>query len=119
MNINAKLGALFLVPVLATLAGCLPQNTQTQGLNNAQSVNDPCAPSATSDLIATGRSLLEIANSVLETKQSFDGNTTNYAQRVQAAENANKINSGHNLLNNVENLSGGATGPCVPASASN
>ncbi|MGK8440253.1 hypothetical protein ACRS3X_23435 [Ectopseudomonas hydrolytica] len=117
MNIKGRLGALFIAPMLATLAGCLPQNAQNQGLHNTQMANDPCAPSATSSLVATGRSLLDIANSVLETQQSFNGSSTNYAQRVQAMENAQKLNQGHNVLNSVENLAGTANAPCVPAAA--
>ncbi len=115
MNIKGTLGALLMAPVLATLAGCLQQNTQAQGLQNTQLANDPCAPSATSNLIATGRSLLDIANTVLETQQSFNGNSATYAQRMDVAENAQKVNQGHNVLNNVESLAGGTNQPCVPA----
>ncbi|ERH47474.1 hypothetical protein ACIGKM_17170 [Ectopseudomonas toyotomiensis] len=115
MNTKGTLGVLMSVAVLASLSGCLAQNTQTQGLHNTQLANDPCAPSATSNLIATGRSLLEMANTVLETQQSFNGNTATYAKRMEVAENAQKVNQGHNVLNNVENLAGAGQQPCVPA----
>ncbi|MBG0841724.1 hypothetical protein [Ectopseudomonas toyotomiensis] len=119
MNIKGTLGVLMSATVLASLSGCLAQNTQTQGLQNTQLANDPCAPSATSNLIATGRSLLDMANTVLETQQSFNGNTATYAKRMEVAENAQKINQGHNVLNNVENLAGAGQQPCVPAAPAN
>nr|WP_059392282.1 hypothetical protein [Pseudomonas toyotomiensis] len=119
MNIKGTLGVLMSATVLASLSGCLAQNTQTQGLQNTQLANDPCAPSATSSLIATGRSLLDMANTVLETQQSFNGNTTTYAKRMEVAENAQKVNQGHNVLNNVENLAGAGQQPCVPAAPAN
>ncbi len=118
MNVKGTCGALIALPLLATLAGCLPQNTQSQGLNNVQTANGPCAPSATADLISTGRSLLAITNSVLETQQNLSGNSAGYTQRVQAAENAGKVNQGNKVLDNVESLTGGANTGCVPASAS-
>ncbi|RRV27862.1 hypothetical protein EGJ23_07510 [Pseudomonas sp. o96-267] len=117
MNIKGTLGALMSVAVLASLSGCLAQNTQTQGLQNTQLANDPCAPSATSNLIATGRSLLDMANTVLETQQSFNGNSATYAKRMEVAENAQKVNQGNNVLNNIENLAGAGQQPCVPAAA--
>lgn len=119
MNIKGTLGVLVSAAVLASLSGCLAQNTQTQGLQNTQLANDPCAPSATSNLIATGRSLLDMANTVLETQQSFNGNTATYAKRMEVAENAQKVNQGHNVLNNVENLAGAGQRPCVPAAPAN
>nr|WP_100548864.1 MULTISPECIES: hypothetical protein [unclassified Pseudomonas] len=119
MNIKGTLGVLMSATVLASLSGCLAQNTQTQGLQNTQLANDPCAPSATSSLIATGRSLLDMANTVLETQQSFNGNTATYAKRMEVAENAQKVNQGHNVLNNVENLAGAGQQPCVPAAPAN
>ena len=115
MNTKGTLSVLMSAAVLASLSGCLAQNTQTQGLQNTQLANDPCAPSATSNLIATGRSLLEMANTVLETQQSFNGNTATYAKRMEVTENAQKVNQGHNVLNNVENLAGAGQQPCVPA----
>ncbi|MCW1938548.1 hypothetical protein DP090_017630 [Pseudomonas sp. MDMC216] len=115
MNIKGTLGALMSAAVLASLSGCLAQNTQTQGLQNTQLANDPCAPSATSNLIATGRSLLDMANTVLETQQSFNGNSATYAKRMEVAENAQKVNQGNNVLNNIENLAGAGQQPCVPA----
>ncbi len=117
MNSKGTLGVLMSVAVLASLSGCLAQNTQTQGLQNTQLANDPCAPSATSNLIATGRSLLEMANTVLETQQSFNGNSATYAKRMEVAENAQKVNQGHNVLNDVENLAGMGQQPCVPAAS--
>src|SRR5690606_1647048 len=107
MNITGRSLAIALsTAALASLSGCLAQNTQPQDQQNAQLATDPCAPSATSSLIATGRSLLDIANSVLETQNNLNGNSATYAQRVQVAENAQKVNQGHNVLNNVENLAG-------------
>lgn len=118
MNIKGTLGVILSAAALASLAGCLPQNAQTQGLQNTQLSNDPCAPSATSSLIASGRSLLDIANTVLETQQSINGNSATYAQRVQVAENAQRVNQGNNVLNNIETLAGQTQQPCVPAAAS-
>ncbi|MFI8981938.1 hypothetical protein [Ectopseudomonas khazarica] len=113
MNINGSLGLVLGAAVLTALTGCLPQNTQSQGLQNAQMANDPCAPSATSSLIETGRSLLDMANTVLETQQSFNGNSATYTQRIQVAENAQRVNQGQNVLNNVEKLAGTNQQPCV------
>lgn len=113
MNINGSLGLVLSAAVLTALTGCLPQNTQSQGLQNAQMANDPCAPSATSSLIETGRSLLDMANTVLETQQSFNGNSATYTQRMQVAENAQRVNQGQNVLNNVEKLAGANQQPCV------
>ncbi|MDG9760358.1 hypothetical protein N7365_19900 [Pseudomonas sediminis] len=115
MNIKGTLGVFMSAAALASLSGCLAQNTQTQGLHNTQLANDPCAPSATSNLIATGRSLLDMANTVLETQQSFNGNSATYAKRMEVAENAQKVNQGHNVLSNVESLAGAGQPPCVPA----
>lgn len=115
MNIKGTLGALVSATLLASLSGCLAQNAQTQGLQNAQLANDPCAPSATSDLIATGRSLLQMANTVLETQQSFNGNSATYAKRLEVAQNAQKVNQSQNVLNNIESLAGASQQPCVPA----
>ena len=118
MNIKERSLAIVLSTVaLTSLSGCLPQNTQTQGLQNTQLANDPCAPTATSNLIATGRSLLDMANTVLETQHSLNGNSATYAQRMQVAENAQKVNQGHNVLSNVETLAGAGQQPCVPAAA--
>ncbi|WP_276487602.1 hypothetical protein [Ectopseudomonas mendocina] len=118
MNITGRSLAIALsTAALASLSGCLAQNTQPQDQQNAQLATDPCAPSATSSLIATGRSLLDIANSVLETQNNLNGNSATYAKRVQVAENAQKVNQGHNVLNNVENLAGAGQQPCVPAAA--
>ncbi|MFV9655467.1 hypothetical protein ACNFCK_11135 [Pseudomonas sp. NY15366] len=118
MDVKGKSLALVLsTAALASLSGCLAQNTQTQGLQNTQLANDPCAPTATSSLIATGRSLLDMANTVLETQHSLNGNSATYAQRMQVAENAQKVNQGQNVLNNVESLAGAAQQSCVPATA--
>lgn len=121
MSIKGTLGALLIAPMLVTLAGCLPQSTQSQGLQNTQAVNGtaPCAPSTTDNLISSGRSLLSIANSVLETQQSLQGDSTTYASRMQAAEKAQKVNQGNNVLNNVENMSAGlgASAPCTASAA--
>lgn len=118
MNTKERSLAIVLSTVaLTSLSGCLPQNTQTQGLQNTQLANDPCAPTATSNLIATGRSLLDMANTVLETQHSLNGNSATYAQRMQVAENAQKVNQGHNVLSNVEALAGAGQQPCVPAPA--
>ena len=40
MNINGSLGLVLGAAVLTALTGCLPQNTQSQGLQNAQMAND-------------------------------------------------------------------------------
>lgn len=122
MNINGTIGALLIVPMLATLAGCLPQNTQSQGLHSSQVAANgaaPCTPSTSDNLISTGRSLLSIANSVLETQQSFQGNSTTYAQRMEAAEKAQKVNQGNDVLNNVESMTAGlgVGAPCTAAAA--
>nr|WP_288355707.1 hypothetical protein [uncultured Pseudomonas sp.] len=121
MNINGTIGALLVVPMLATLAGCLPQNTQSQGLHSSQVANGtaPCTPSTSDSLIASGRSLLSIANSVLETQQSLQGNSATYAQRVDAAEKAQRVNQGNNVLNNVESMTAGlgAGSPCTASAA--
>lgn len=121
MSIKGTLGALLFVPVLATLAGCLPQNTQSQGLHSSQAANGaaPCTPSTSDSLISSGRSLLSIANSVLETQQSLQGNSTTYAQRVDAAEKAQRVNQGNDVLNNVESMTAGlgAGSPCTAAVA--
>lgn len=121
MSIKGTLGALLFVPVLATLAGCLPQNTQSQGLQSSQVANGaaPCTPSTSDSLISTGRSLLSIANSVLETQQSMQGNSTTYAQRMDAAEKAQRVNQGNDVLNNVESMTAGlgAGSPCTAAVA--
>lgn len=116
MSTKGMLAALLIAPTLATLAGCLPQNTQSQGLHANQVAGAPCTPSATDNMISTGRSLLSIANSVMETQQSFNGNSSTYAQRMKAAENAQKVNQGNEVLNNVENLAGGMSAPCAAAS---
>ncbi|SDH84479.1 hypothetical protein SAMN05216588_1083 [Pseudomonas flavescens] len=128
MATKGTLGALLIAPVLVTLAGCLPQNTQSQGLHSSQVAGGaaPCTPSTSDNLISTGRSLLSIANSVLETQQSFQGDSTTYAQRMQAAEKAQKVNQGNDVLNNVESMTAGlgASAPCTatataaPAAAS-
>lgn len=121
MSIKGTIGTLLIAPMLATLAGCLPQNTQTQGLQNTQlsNANAPCTPTTTDNLISTGRSLLSIANSVLETQQSFNGSSTNYSQRMQAAEKAQKVNQGNDVLDNVESMTAGlgASAPCTAAAA--
>ncbi|MFP6848346.1 MAG: hypothetical protein VCA57_06545 [Pseudomonas sp.] len=126
MNIKGTLGALLVAPLFVTLAGCLPQNTQPQGLQNAQATNanGPCTPSATSELVATGRSLLQLTNSLLETQQSFTGSSASYAQRVQVAENAQRLNQGNNMLNGVENLTGkvgslAGNAPCTEGATAN
>lgn len=122
MSIKGTLGALLMAPMLAGLAGCLPQNTQSQGLHSAQVAANgaaPCTPSTSDNLISTGRSLLSIANSVLETQQSLQGNSSTYAQRVDAAEKAQRVNQGNNVLNNVESMTAGlgAGSPCTAAAA--
>ncbi|WP_070884389.1 hypothetical protein M1D96_03370 [Pseudomonas sp. D1-3] len=121
MGIKGTLGALLMAPMLASIAGCLPQNTQSQGLHSSQVANGaaPCTPSTSDSLISTGRSLLSIANSVLETQQSMQGNSTTYAQRMQAAEKAQKVNQGNEVLNNVESMTAGlgAGAPCTAAAA--
>lgn len=117
MNTNGMIGALLIVPMLATLGGCVAPGGQQQnfGSTQATSANSPCTPTATDSLISTGRSLLSIANSVMEAKQSFDGNSATYAQRVQAAQNTQKLNKGHEVLNNVAGISGTSNAPCTAA----
>lgn len=101
---------LLFAPLLVLLTGCLQQNTQSQGLS-ANANNDPCAPSTSSSLISTGRGLLEITNSLLATQESINGKSASYNQRVQLAENEQRVQQANNLLNDVERLSG--TNPCV------
>lgn len=122
MRIKGTLAALLAASMLVTLAGCLPQNTQSQGLHSSQVAANgaaPCTPSTTDSLISSGRSLLSIANSVLETQQSLQGNSTTYAQRMQAAEKAQRVNQGNDVLNNVESMTAGlgAGTPCTAAAA--
>lgn len=122
MRIKGTLAALLAAPMLVTLAGCLPQNTQSQGLHSSQVAANgaaPCTPSTTDSLISSGRSLLSIANSMLETQQSLQGNSATYAQRVDAAEKAQRVNQGNNVLNNVESMTAGlgAGAPCTAAAA--
>ena len=56
---------------------------------------------------------------MLETQQSFQGDSTTYAQRMQAAEKAQKVNQGNDVLNNVESMTAGlgASAPCTAAAA--
>lgn len=122
MRIKGTLAALLAASMLVTLAGCLPQNTQSQGLHSSQVAANgaaPCTPSTTDSLISSGRSLLSIANSVLETQQSLQGNSTTYAQRMQVAEKAQRVNQGNDVLNNVESMTAGlgAGAPCTAAAA--
>jgi hypothetical protein len=91
-----------------------------QGLQNAQATNanGPCTPSATSELVATGRSLLQLTNSLLETQQSFNGSAVTYAQ------NAQRVNQGNNMLNGVENITGkvgslAGNAPCTEGATAN
>ena len=118
MNVKVMFAALVIAP---GLAGCLQQNTQPQGLQSAQQVSGsaPCAPSNTSALISTGRSLLDLTHTLLETQQNLSGDSSSYARRVQAAENAQQLNQGQNTLNNVEKLAGltGVNEPCVADSS--
>jgi hypothetical protein len=117
MQAKVIFAALFVTLLPVTLTGCLAQGTQPQGLHNAQLQNDataPCTPSAANSLIATGRSLLDITNTLLDTQQSLSGNSTStYAGRVKAAENTQRMNQGHDVLNNVEKLAGVTDAPCV------
>ena len=102
---------LIFAPLLLLLSGCLQQNTQSQGLQGASTNNDPCAPSTSSSLISTGRGLLEITNSLLATQESINGKSASYNQRLQVAENEQRVQQANNLLNDVERLSG--ANPCV------
>ncbi|QXH57028.1 hypothetical protein [Pseudomonas maumuensis] len=115
MNIQGTLGALLVVPMLATLVGCVAPGTYNQGQQPSQMAggNAPCTPSATDNLISTGRSLLSIANSVLETKNSMNGTSATYDQRMQLAENAQKVNKGNEMLDNVESMTAGLKSPCA------
>lgn len=104
--------------------GCIPQNGQTQGLftpppanaaagTQVASANAPCTPNATADLISTGRSLLEIGTSIMQTKANMNNANNGYnSYTMQDVENAQKINKGNEVLNNVEAMTGGAQAPC-------
>ena len=120
MNIQGTLGALLVVPMLATLAGCVAPGSYNQGQQPSQMAgsNAPCTPSTTDNLISTGRSLLSIANSVLETKNSMNGTSATYDQRMQLAENAQKVNKGNQMLDNVESMTAGLKSPCATAQTS-
>ncbi|TBU92922.1 hypothetical protein [Phytopseudomonas dryadis] len=120
MNAKGVFSTSALITLLAATAGCLPQNTQTQGLQgNATTqlagANSPCTPDATASLISTGRSLLEIGTSLMQTRQNMN-NTVSTAMRN--AEDAQKINQGHSVLDNVEALTGGPAAPCGGLTAS-
>ncbi|MCO7518864.1 MULTISPECIES: hypothetical protein [unclassified Pseudomonas] len=118
MNIQGRLGALLVAPMLLALAGCAAPGSYNQGTQNMASGNSPCTPSATDNLISTGRSLLSIANSVLETKHSMNGTSATYDQRMQLAENAQKVNQGNQMLDNVESMTAGLKSPCATAQTS-
>jgi hypothetical protein len=120
MNIQGRLGALLIAPVLLALAGCVAPGGYNQGGQPSQmaSGNSPCTPSATDNLISTGRSLLSIANSVLETKNSMNGTSATYEQRMQLAENAQKVDKGNQMLDNVESMTAGLKSPCATAQTS-
>jgi hypothetical protein len=105
--------------------GCIPQNGQTQGLftpppanaaaagTQVASANAPCTPNATADLISTGRSLLEIGTSIMQTKANMNSANNGYnSYTMQDVENAQKINKGNEILNNVETMTGGPQAPC-------
>lgn len=115
MNIQGTLGALLIAPMLVTLTGCVAPGSYNQGQQPSQMAggNAPCTPSATDNLISTGRSLLSIANSVLETKHSMNGTSATYDQRMQLAENAQKVNQGNQMLDNVESMTVGLKSPCA------
>ncbi|QXI38906.1 hypothetical protein [Pseudomonas xantholysinigenes] len=120
MNIQGRIGALLIAPVLLTLAGCVAPGGYNQGGQPSPmaSGNSPCTPSATDNLISTGRSLLSIANSVLETKNSMNGTSATYEQRMQLAENAQKVDKGNQMLDNVESMTAGLKSPCATAQTS-
>ncbi|WP_437881545.1 hypothetical protein [Pseudomonas sp. LRF_L74] len=106
---------LIALPSLIALSGCVAPNGQQQYNANqlAGAGGGPCTPNATADLISTGRSLLEITNNVLATQQNLSGNSSRtYAQAVKSAENAQRVNQGKEVLNNVEALTGGPATPC-------
>ncbi|MFK3771784.1 hypothetical protein [Pseudomonas sp. NPDC089406] len=117
MNTKGMIGALLVAPLLASLGGCVAPGGQQQGFGSTQAANanSPCTPSASDSLISTGRSLLSIANSVLETKQSLSGDSTTYAQRVKAAESAQKVEKGNQMMDQLASLSGSSSSPCTAA----
>ncbi|QXH47350.1 hypothetical protein KSS93_05330 [Pseudomonas xanthosomatis] len=117
MNTKGMIGALLVAPLLAALGGCVAPGGQQQGFGSTQAANanSPCTPSASDNLISTGRSLLSIANSVLETKQNLSGDSTTYAQRVKAAESAQKVEKGNQMMDQLASLSGSSASPCTAA----
>jgi len=115
MNTKGMIGALLVAPLLATLGGCVAPGGQQQGFGSPQAANanSPCTPSASDNLISTGRSLLSIANSVLETKQNLSGDSATYAQRVKAAESAQKVDKGNQMMDQLAGLTGSGNSPCA------
>jgi hypothetical protein len=120
MNLQGIAAGFALVSVIFTTSGCLPQNTQSQGLMNqgrqptqVASANTPCTPNAAADLVSTGRSLLELGTTLMQTKANMDSSRTGYSNyTMQDVENAQKIKQGQDVLNNVEAITGGPQAPC-------
>lgn len=83
MTSKGLTSALLLASMFAATSGCLQQNALTQGYRTTQpgqpgqaqvaSANTPCTPSATNDLIATGRSLLDITTNLIKTRNQKIG----------------------------------------------
>ncbi|AHL73804.1 hypothetical protein CH92_01300 [Stutzerimonas stutzeri] len=92
--------------VLATTCLQSYADTTVPAQSSAAAANQPCTPSTTGSLLSSARSLLKIAGSVIDTKNSLTD--ASYAERAQSAAGVSK---GEGLLNNVEAL-GIAGKPC-------
>ena len=68
----------------------------------------PLHPSATNDLIATGRSLLDITTNLIKTRnQMSDGGSI-----MRDVDDVQKVGKGHAVLDSVESMTGGPQQPC-------
>ncbi len=102
MTSKGLTSALLLASMFAATSGCLQQNALTQGYRTTQpgqpgqaqvaSANTPCTPSATNDLIATGRSLLDITTNLIKTR--------------------NQMSDGGSIMRDVDDVQKGRQGPC-------
>ena len=110
MTSKGLTSALLLASMFAATSGCLQQNALTQGYRTTQvaSANTPCTPSATNDLIATGRSLLDITTNLIKTRnQMSDGGSI-----MRDVDDVQKVGKGHAVLDSVESMTGGPQQPC-------
>ncbi|MBG6513061.1 hypothetical protein I5I45_12155 [Pseudomonas aeruginosa] len=118
MTSKGLTSALLLASMFAATSGCLQQNALTQGYRTTQpgqpgqaqvaSANTPCTPSATNDLIATGRSLLDITTNLIKPRnQMSDGGSI-----MRDVDDVQKVGKGHAVLDSVESMTGGPQQPC-------